>query len=164
MKKPILYLILVILIILALISFRFGRGKETANIQVLENKKEIEETTGGIPIFPMEQSAQTQSFPIEQSAQTQLPIPENKPAITIINVRTPVKKVFSLNQDGRKINTKRIPEQELSASSSSLEAARSAGEDISEESANEAEGITKIEKYPSETEKKEMNERGIIVY
>ena len=164
MKKLILYASLIIIFILALISFRFGKGKEIVNIKVLENKKEIEKTTRGIPIFPMEQSTQTQSFTIEQSVQTPLSIPESKPAITIINVRTPVKEAFSLNQDERTIAKKRTPRQELSASSSSLESARSAGEDVSEEIEEVPGGITKVDKYPSETETKEMNERGIIMY
>ena len=164
MKKLILYGSLVILFILVLISFRFGRGKETVNTQVLENKKENMERTRGIPVFPMEQNSQTQFSSIEQNAQAQLPISETKPAITIINARTPAKKAFSLNPDEKKINTKRISGQELSPSSSSLETARNAGEDISKESENESGGITKINKYPSETEKKEMNERGIIIY
>ena len=151
MKKLILYLSLVILFILVLISFRFGKGKETVNIQVLENKKEIEETTRGIPVFPM-----------EQKAEEQLPESENKPAITII--KAPAKESFSMNQDEKKVIKKRMPEAELPASSSGLGAVRSAGGDISGESENESGGITKIDKYPSETEKKEMNERGIIMY
>ena len=154
MKKLILYPSLVILFILVLISFRFGKGKETVNVQMLENKKETEETTRGIPVFPM-----------EQGAQAQLPLSESKPAITIINARTPVKEAFSLNQDGRKVTKKKMPGQELSEPSSSLGVEGNAGEDtISQESENESGGITKIEKYPSETEQKEMNEHGIVMY
>lgn len=167
MKKLILYASLVIILILALISFRFGKSKGTDNIQVLDNKKEIEETTGGMPVFPMEQKAEEQSS-----------LFENKPAITII--KGPVKKSFSLDQDEKKAIKRRIPEPESSTSFSSLEAERDAGEDISgssslggergaaedisEEIEDESAGITIIDKYPPEAEMEEMNERGIVIY
>jgi len=140
-KRLILYAILIILFILALMSSR--AVKAPVSVQAPEHKEEVQETTTGFSFFSTEGAAPEKS-----------PVP----AITIIKV--PIKKDFSLDQEERKPAKKKIPEPEVSEYSPGFDAGGEESGDISEE----GEGITIIEKYPSEAEQKEMNERGIIIY
>ena len=141
MKPKILYISFAALIIVILISILISR--ENAKIQSV-----LEETTPQ-QIITQQPSAllgQTQQFP---------PTFDNRPAITVIKPRPKESPTPALEE---KINKRQQPER-LSVSPSQSPA-------VSEVEPEEqlASGITKIDKRPTEEEKKEMNARGIIMY
>jgi len=141
MKPKILYLFFATLIVVILISILISR--ENAKIQsALEETKPQQ-------IATQQQSAlsdQTQQFP---------PTFENRPAITVIKPRPKESSTSVLEE---KINKRQQPER-LSASPSQSPAVSE-----SEPDDQPASGVTKIDKRPTEEEKKEMNARGIIMY
>jgi len=149
-KKSILYALIIILFVVALISLRLGKGNKTINIDKTENRIKLEEDRGNWPVFP-----------IGQNAQPQVPLSKNRPAITIINTMTPVK---IINKNENNIIKRIIPKDISPASSLGFETETEADEDVTGEGGGESAGMTIINQYPSETEKKEMDERGIVIY
>jgi hypothetical protein len=165
MNRKILYIAAAILFILALISFRVG--KETVNIRKQELKKPEAITTGlrqeqskepEIAAMDERQDFSPKKQPIAQS----VPAAANKPGITIIK---PIVKENSKSFSEDIENKSRQRDTDSFSSRSGLTAPKKESDVFSEEDATAGDSaITKVNKYPSESESKEMNERGIIMY
>ena len=166
MNKKILYIAAAVLFILALISFR--AGKETANVRKQTELKKSEAITTGLR---QEQSKEPEIAamderpdfsPKKQPMAQSVPVAANKPGITIIK---PIVKENpkSLSEDIE--NKSRQRDTDSFSSHSGLTAPKKESDVFSEEDEGAGDSaITKVNRQPSESESKEMNERGIIMY
>jgi type IV secretory pathway VirB10-like protein len=145
MKPKILYITLAtlaILIIVILISILITR--ERAKIQPVSEEVKPEQTATQQPRVPLDYSQQ----------------PPLRSAITVVKPRAKEKPTLTLEETEEQI--KKSQQQEtLSASTPSSRQ----GQTVSGKETNEPpSAITEVSKYPTEKEKQEMDERGIIMY
>jgi hypothetical protein len=166
MKKIILYIALAVSLILALISFRIN--KQVVNVQKQEILKEQETTTTGLLQHEKsgEQEIMTKGLSAFSSEQTtqQLPLPENRPAITIIKPPVSAKENSSFFSESIKNKSQGNNADSFSSRSNPAASEKESVTFFEEEGEENSSAITKINKQPSEIESKEMNEAGIIMY
>ncbi|MFH1458195.1 MAG: hypothetical protein ABIG31_03385 [Candidatus Omnitrophota bacterium] len=148
MKPKILYISLAIFISVILINILINIwvNRESAKFQPAAKKAEHQQARVEVPSAFMEQVPQPP------------PSSVNKPAITVIKPPSKEEPAPVLEE---KINESQKPEETPMPSTPSSAVSDGDSGDIADESAS---GITKINKYPSEIENKEMNERGIIMW